>query len=95
MSEGNSEFGPADALLCVSDHGLRDGVHTEDAVWAQNHSDASLAPGHVLEVASAIDSIAPRRNALTGRRGRHNRTASPPRSQSVFETWGTSIDVRH
>lgn len=48
-----------DTLLCVSDHGLQDGEHTETACissWPHDHTDGVES---VLDVAARIDELAP------------------------------------
>lgn len=62
---GRMRGGTADHdLICVSDHGLQDGAHTETAAigaWP----DASVVSdvGHVLDVAEAVDAFTPRSQA--------------------------------
>jgi hypothetical protein len=51
-----------DTLLCVSDHGLQDGSHTEHAVIASDDPEAIAGVAEVTDVASKVDGLAPDRN---------------------------------
>lgn len=48
-----------DTLICVSDHGLKDGEHTPDAFFGWNGHEDAQAPASVLEVASTIAQTLP------------------------------------
>lgn len=71
---------PEDTLLCVSDHGLREGSHTMDAYCGAN--DPMLVDGFdsVFDVGPAIDAITPAREP----------TISPPiRATAQWERTGS------
>lgn len=50
-----------DALICVSDHGLRDGYHTHDAYVGANSEEAIEGVESVLDVREGIERVTDRR----------------------------------
>jgi hypothetical protein len=50
---------PDDALLCVSDHGLKDGHHTHDPYLAASDPAAVRGVGSVLDVRDGIERVTP------------------------------------
>lgn len=55
-----------DALVCVSDHGLKDGAHSPAAFYGQHPTSAATRPTSVLDVANTIDAISPRSERRNG-----------------------------
>lgn len=49
-----------DEVICVSDHGLKDGGHTSDAFFGWWRPEPVLMPESVLDVAETIHHLAPR-----------------------------------
>ncbi|NLV14365.1 alkaline phosphatase family protein [Haloarcula argentinensis] len=59
-----SQLDDDDTLVCVSDHGLRDGHHTMDATIASDDASVVEAADSVFDVRAAIDSVTPRRESV-------------------------------
>ncbi len=57
VGELRGDLGPDDELLLVSDHGLQDGLHTEEAMVAGTAPETIDRIGSVLDVADAIDAV--------------------------------------
>lgn len=55
------KLAPNDRLICVSDHGLRDGEHTMDAVLATDERPIAQDIESVFDVAPVLDRITPAR----------------------------------
>lgn len=55
VGELRGDLGPDDELVLVSDHGLQDGVHTEEAFIASTDPDIVAAVDGVLDVRGAIE----------------------------------------
>lgn len=59
--ELRSELADGDALITVSDHGLRDGYHTHDAFLGSTDSRVLDGTESVLDVRAAVDAVTPTR----------------------------------
>ena len=55
VGELRSDLRPVDDLLLVSDHGLQDGLHTEEAMVAGTDPETVERVGSVLDVAGAVN----------------------------------------
>ena len=55
--EVRSDLTDADTLLCVSDHGLRDGHHSHSAFFGADNEEVTQETETVLDVAAAIDAV--------------------------------------
>lgn len=57
VGELRADLQPADELVVVSDHGLQNGVHTDQAVIAATDPDMLRHVGSVLDVRDAIEAV--------------------------------------
>lgn len=55
VGELRGDLGAGDELLLVSDHGLQDGLHTEEAIVAGTDPETVERVGSVLDVADAVN----------------------------------------
>jgi len=62
VGELRADLGSEDDLILVSDHGLQDGVHTDEAMIAATHQDLLDGVESVLDVSGAIDRALDARN---------------------------------
>lgn len=63
--EIHGELSDDDVLVCVSDHGLRDGYHTHDAYVGASDAAAIEGVESVLDVRGGIDRVTDRREPTT------------------------------
>lgn len=59
--EVRAELGPADTLVCVSDHGLQDGDHTHTAIIGASDEAAIEGVESVLDVREGLERVTPNR----------------------------------
>lgn len=55
---------PEDTLVCVSDHGLRNGAHTHDPVIASDEAEVLEGVTSVLDVHDALNEVTPTRTTV-------------------------------
>lgn len=80
-------LGEDDRLVCVSDHGLRDGHHTMEPVITSNDPDVVEATDSVYDVRETLDSV------TQSRGGEHPISHAPIRAQDRHDRASAAADA--